>query len=297
MVVVENNGIAQSTPTSRQWPATIAGRAAAFGLDHVPVTSTDVAAIRARSRAGARPVRTRRRPLVVEFATPCGSARTARATTPAPRRTRAAAAGATGTDAAPRAPTSSSRPSTPSSAHGRGGQPRRAAPGRPSSVGAAHERRLVAENLNRGAARGSSPTTPNCSCSARTSPTRTAAPSRSPGAVHGLPRPGAEHADQREPAHRRRQRTGAVRRPGDRRGHVRRLRSPWPSTSSSTSPPSPSPCTADRDPTPVVVRCPVGGGRGYGPTHSQSLQKHFIGVPNLALYETLAVPRPGTVVR
>jgi pyruvate/2-oxoglutarate/acetoin dehydrogenase E1 component len=34
-----------------------------------------------------------------------------------------------------------------------------------------------------------------------------------------------------------------------------------------------------------VVRCPVGGGRGYGPTHSQSPQKHFVGVPNLGLYE------------
>lgn len=35
----------------------------------------------------------------------------------------------------------------------------------------------------------------------------------------------------------------------------------------------------------VVVRCPVGGRRGYGPTHSQSPQKHFIGVPHLELYE------------
>jgi pyruvate/2-oxoglutarate/acetoin dehydrogenase E1 component/pyruvate/2-oxoglutarate dehydrogenase complex dihydrolipoamide acyltransferase (E2) component len=35
----------------------------------------------------------------------------------------------------------------------------------------------------------------------------------------------------------------------------------------------------------VVVRCPVGGGRGYGPTHSQSMQKYFIGIPHLALYE------------
>ncbi|MGA5143472.1 2-oxo acid dehydrogenase subunit E2 [Streptomyces griseoincarnatus] len=42
----------------------------------------------------------------------------------------------------------------------------------------------------------------------------------------------------------------------------------------------------DRVPMPVVVRCPVGGNRGYGPTHSQSIQKHFVGVPNLALYET-----------
>ncbi|QUQ67045.1 alpha-ketoacid dehydrogenase subunit beta [Kutzneria sp. CA-103260] len=38
-------------------------------------------------------------------------------------------------------------------------------------------------------------------------------------------------------------------------------------------------------PMPVVVRCPTGGGRGYGPTHSQSLQKHFIGVPGLSVYE------------
>ena len=38
----------------------------------------------------------------------------------------------------------------------------------------------------------------------------------------------------------------------------------------------------------LVVRCPTGGGRGYGPTHSQSLQKHFIGVPDLALYELSA---------
>ncbi|WP_049572085.1 alpha-ketoacid dehydrogenase subunit beta [Nonomuraea sp. SBT364] len=35
----------------------------------------------------------------------------------------------------------------------------------------------------------------------------------------------------------------------------------------------------------MVVRCPMGGGRGYGPTHSQSLQKHFVGIPGLALYE------------
>lgn len=32
---------------------------------------------------------------------------------------------------------------------------------------------------------------------------------------------------------------------------------------------------------PVVVRCPSGGGRGYGPTHSQSLEKHFLGTPHL----------------
>jgi pyruvate/2-oxoglutarate/acetoin dehydrogenase E1 component len=35
----------------------------------------------------------------------------------------------------------------------------------------------------------------------------------------------------------------------------------------------------------VVVRTPVGGHRGYGPTHSQSPQKHFVGIPHLELYE------------
>jgi 2-oxoisovalerate dehydrogenase E1 component len=32
---------------------------------------------------------------------------------------------------------------------------------------------------------------------------------------------------------------------------------------------------------PIVVRTPMGGGRGYGPTHSQNLEKHFVGVPGL----------------
>jgi 2-oxoisovalerate dehydrogenase E1 component len=31
----------------------------------------------------------------------------------------------------------------------------------------------------------------------------------------------------------------------------------------------------------VVVRVPMGGGRGYGPTHSQSIEKMFFGVPGL----------------
>ncbi|MGI5239728.1 alpha-ketoacid dehydrogenase subunit beta [Dactylosporangium sp. CA-139066] len=40
-----------------------------------------------------------------------------------------------------------------------------------------------------------------------------------------------------------------------------------------------------RVPMPLLVRCPTGGGRGYGPTHSQSLQKHFLGVPHLRVAE------------
>lgn len=32
---------------------------------------------------------------------------------------------------------------------------------------------------------------------------------------------------------------------------------------------------------PLVIRTPMGGRRGYGPTHSQSLEKHFLGLPGL----------------
>lgn len=32
---------------------------------------------------------------------------------------------------------------------------------------------------------------------------------------------------------------------------------------------------------PHVIRTPMGGKRGYGPTHSQSIEKHFLGIPDL----------------
>lgn len=32
---------------------------------------------------------------------------------------------------------------------------------------------------------------------------------------------------------------------------------------------------------PLVIRTPMGGRRGYGPTHSQTLEKHFLGIPGL----------------
>src|SRR3954451_4162331 len=47
---------------------------------------------------------------------------------------------------------------------------------------------------------------------------------------------------------------------------------------------------------PVIVRCPTGGGRGYGPTHSKSLQKHFIGVPNLSVHEVSPFHHNDTVL-
>jgi len=34
---------------------------------------------------------------------------------------------------------------------------------------------------------------------------------------------------------------------------------------------------------PIVIRTPMGGRRGYGPTHSQSLEKHFLGIPGLTV--------------
>jgi 2-oxoisovalerate dehydrogenase E1 component len=35
---------------------------------------------------------------------------------------------------------------------------------------------------------------------------------------------------------------------------------------------------------PLVVRTPMGGRRGYGPTHSQSIEKHFLGLPDLRVF-------------
>ena len=32
---------------------------------------------------------------------------------------------------------------------------------------------------------------------------------------------------------------------------------------------------------PLIIRAPMGGYRGYGATHSQSIEKHFCGIPNL----------------
>lgn len=47
---------------------------------------------------------------------------------------------------------------------------------------------------------------------------------------------------------------------------------------------------------PMVVRTPMGGRRGYGPTHSQSLEKHFIGVPGLSTVAISHLGDPGTLL-
>jgi pyruvate/2-oxoglutarate/acetoin dehydrogenase E1 component len=48
---------------------------------------------------------------------------------------------------------------------------------------------------------------------------------------------------------------------------------------------------------PLVVRTPMGGRRGYGPTHSQSLEKHFLGVPGLWVVAPHALVDPGALLR
>jgi len=48
---------------------------------------------------------------------------------------------------------------------------------------------------------------------------------------------------------------------------------------------------------PLVIRTPAGGRRGYGPTHSQSLEKHFLGVPGLWVVAPHALLDPGALLR
>jgi 2-oxoisovalerate dehydrogenase E1 component len=46
---------------------------------------------------------------------------------------------------------------------------------------------------------------------------------------------------------------------------------------------------------PLVVRTPMGGRRGYGPTHSQSLEKHFLGLPQTQVLALNARINPGII--
>ena len=43
---------------------------------------------------------------------------------------------------------------------------------------------------------------------------------------------------------------------------------------------------------PMVVRTPMGGYRGYGPTHSQTLEKHFLGAPGLRVVAVNSLVNP-----
>lgn len=48
---------------------------------------------------------------------------------------------------------------------------------------------------------------------------------------------------------------------------------------------------------PLIVRTPMGGRRGYGATHSQSLEKHFCGIPGLTVLAVHPFGDPGDVLR
>ena len=48
---------------------------------------------------------------------------------------------------------------------------------------------------------------------------------------------------------------------------------------------------------PLIVRTPMGGRRGYGATHSQSLEKHFCGMPGLTVLAVHPYGDPGDVLR
>jgi len=69
LVVVEHNGIAQSTPTEVQMAGTIAARATAFGIRHHRVESIDINEIRTVVGPLVERVRRDSQPLVVEFVT------------------------------------------------------------------------------------------------------------------------------------------------------------------------------------------------------------------------------------
>ncbi len=48
---------------------------------------------------------------------------------------------------------------------------------------------------------------------------------------------------------------------------------------------------------PLVIRAPMGGRRGYGPTHSQTLEKLLLGVPGLRVLAPCALGDPGQLLR
>lgn len=48
---------------------------------------------------------------------------------------------------------------------------------------------------------------------------------------------------------------------------------------------------------PIVIRTPMGGGRGYGATHSQSLEKLFLGIPDIQVVAPSHAHDPGRLLR
>ncbi|MEN3372853.1 transketolase C-terminal domain-containing protein [Dechloromonas sp. ZS-1] len=48
---------------------------------------------------------------------------------------------------------------------------------------------------------------------------------------------------------------------------------------------------------PLIIRTPMGGGRGYGPTHSQSIEKMFFGLPGLKIIAPSHFHSPGRTLQ
>jgi len=48
---------------------------------------------------------------------------------------------------------------------------------------------------------------------------------------------------------------------------------------------------------PLVIRTPMGGRRGYGPTHSQTLEKLYLGVPGIRTLAANTLSDPGKLLR
>jgi pyruvate/2-oxoglutarate/acetoin dehydrogenase E1 component len=48
---------------------------------------------------------------------------------------------------------------------------------------------------------------------------------------------------------------------------------------------------------PIVIRTPMGGHRGYGPTHSQSLEKLFLGIPGLKVIAPNSLTDPALLLK
>jgi 2-oxoisovalerate dehydrogenase E1 component len=46
---------------------------------------------------------------------------------------------------------------------------------------------------------------------------------------------------------------------------------------------------------PLIIRTPMGGKRGYGPTHSQSIEKHFLGLPDTMMLALHSRIHPGVI--
>ena len=53
---------------------------------------------------------------------------------------------------------------------------------------------------------------------------------------------------------------------------------------------------ADQVRVPLVLRTPMGGRRGYGPTHSQTLEKLFLGTPGIQVLAPTSVGDPGELL-